>query len=133
MIIYVKEKEKQQIENIIKRIESGECQKCVFWDEAAKPFGKRGMCEECFQGEKISMGGNDTYDKYGNPYELTDNSKEKIYDTLEQLRNTVRVFYDYLLEASETAAKERGVKSIEHKICSSLLMKFNETFYFQDY
>lgn len=41
------------------------------------------------------MGGNDRHDKYGTPYEL-DDSKEKIYDRLEELRSQVRDFGDFL-------------------------------------
>lgn len=39
---------------VIERSET-ECIKCVMWDEAAKPYGKRGMCQECFDKNCVSI------------------------------------------------------------------------------
>ncbi len=43
------DKEHEEIlEEILKSAEHLGCLKCAIWDEAAKGFGKRGMCEKCF-------------------------------------------------------------------------------------
>lgn len=41
--------DKEVLENILKGAEEMGCLKCAIWNEAAKCFGKRGMCEECFK------------------------------------------------------------------------------------
>lgn len=49
MQIELTENEKQMADNIIKNAQILGCIKCAMWDEAAKPYGKRGMCAECYE------------------------------------------------------------------------------------
>ena len=42
------EQEEKFIKTILKRAET-ECIKCAMWDEVAKNYDKRGMCQECFK------------------------------------------------------------------------------------
>lgn len=51
------------------------------------------------------MGGNDTHDKYGRPYEL-DDGVEKLYDKLEDAREEIHVLKSKIEEFSLYLEKE---------------------------
>ncbi len=53
------------------------------------------------------MGGNDTHDKYGRPYEL-DDSKEVLYDRLEAFREATNSFKRYLEQELEDCFSSGG-------------------------
>lgn len=62
------------------------------------------------------MGGNDTHDKHGNPYEL-DDSKERLYDQLQQAREELdaRDNPEWIMEKASQLLKENKI-SVEQYI-----------------
>ena len=80
-----------------------------------------------------TMGGNDTHDKYGRPYEL-DDGVEKLYDKLEEsreenylLRYKLQEFKEYLEKEMEECSPSMG---IEFSQTNEILGKFLEFFDF---
>lgn len=79
------------------------------------------------------MGGNDTHDKYGRPYEL-DDSKEHLYDKLEDARDTLSVLDSNIMEFKEYLEKEMEEcnspsMTIEFSQTNEIFDKFMEIFY----
>ena len=78
------------------------------------------------------MGGNDTHDKYGRPYEL-DDGVEKLYDRLNDLRDSVSAFRSYLdKEIEELSESDSGI-NIELAQTQEILDRFIEIFSSHDY
>ncbi len=44
----------QEIKDFMEKNPSA-CLKCFIWDVAAREFGKRGMCQECFEKNCVSV------------------------------------------------------------------------------
>jgi len=77
------------------------------------------------------MGGNDTHDKYGRPYEL-DDSKEHLYDKLNDLRDEIELlkfkiqyFRDYLGKEMDDCSPSA---SIEFAQTNEIQENFNKIF-----
>ena len=77
------------------------------------------------------MGGNDTHDKYGRPYELDDGA-ERLYDRLEESREEVDLLLSKIQEFKGYLEKEMDEcspsASIEFAQTSEILDKFTEMF-----
>jgi len=62
------------------------------------PHGVVNFCPICGKSaEGLKMSGNDTYDKYGKPYEL-DDSKEDLYEKLQEAREEIEILKEKLEE-----------------------------------
>lgn len=73
------------------------------------------------------MGGNDTYDKNGRPYEL-DDSKEELYARLEELREEVDSFHCFLLNLMNEYGHPESSMTIEFATTREILEEFEKRF-----
>lgn len=79
------------------------------------------------------MGGNDTHDKYGRPYEL-DDGIDRIYDKLEVFREASNAFICELENRlKELASSKKGDSVNDFKLTENILREFFEIFSSCDY
>lgn len=104
-----------------------------FWEKGLVTNFVKQAFKEFGEMEKKRMGGNDTQDKYGRPYEL-DDSKEQLYDRLEESRDALEVLDSKIGEFKEYLEKEleecnSPSMTIEFAQTSAIQDKFMELFY----
>jgi hypothetical protein len=70
--------DQEVIEHINKYCEERECMKCAIWDSAAREYGKRGMCGECFDMHYIPIECN--IERLGMPLLIEWENKEELIE-----------------------------------------------------
>lgn len=73
------------------------------------------------------MGGNDTHDKYGRPYEM-DDSSEQLYNRLEDCRDCIREFKNYLVKEQDSYAENKSAINIELSVVWEIMDNFEKIF-----